>query len=808
MKKISSFFVGGISILPALLVMPAMATNYTADDLVDIHSVVGNTFGNNVNGNVTLNLLGTANAPITISGTDWINGVYGNASLVAPGGVNYYNSYYNETRANYSVVRKQDLTDGNWTSLVSGNLNMTLNHTTVEHDVFGTFYTMFGASGVNALPDTDIEMGVKGKTTVTLNNSVVLGDLRGGNGEGVTEDTAAYLAGNAMLGDIELNINNSLVEDEVVAVGGYISAGDITINVTGNSRVGYDTDDNVAGGVDGWIIAGAQRNASHVGNTTINLNTNGANNTIKIADTVHLGSRDRRTITNDSIVVPNSNPDDGSVTGNAVLNMYGGGNIYVGGDLRAYQVAGDTTMNINNATVNVAGNIADEFHTINMDSKSTLNANTLKMTANDTLNVVLQNPDEYSKLVVNTLNANGAALNMSVKTAGTYNVVTAGTTTTDFAWNLDNPLYDLANTNGRITATAKSASDIASSAGLSDDTAKQMSALAQSDNEIANHIALIAQDALARGDTEYVEQESAKLNPEKAPVTTSVALNLQNQVLTAAGERMSLALTGRSGGDIKADLGLWAKGMYNSTKHKDVFSGHTWGGSIGFDTDLNHSVILGVGYSFGDTNVDLHSHDVDIDSNTIFVYGQYRNSDWFVNGTIAYTMAKYDWNKSAFGLNLSPSYHVNSLSEQIMGGYHFDNGITPTLGLRYLDVHSDSYNNGLARVAATDSTYLTGVAGVDYKYVWIAPNTSVFWNPELHIAATYDMVSDSDVAVVMIPGAAAYAVETENLSRLGGEFGVGLTAEYYYLTVSLNYDLNVHKDYTSHTGSLKLKYKF
>jgi outer membrane autotransporter protein len=84
----------------------------------------------------------------------------------------------------------------------------------------------------------------------------------------------------------------------------------------------------------------------------------------------------------------------------------------------------------------------------------------------------------------------------------------------------------------------------------------------------------------------------------------------------------------------------------------------------------------------------------------------------------------------------------------------------------------------------------------------------LFWNPELHIAATYDMLSDAAMAVVTIPGASAYTIESENLSRLGGEFGFGITAEYYYLTVSLNYDLNVHQDYTSHTGSLKLKYKF
>jgi hypothetical protein len=801
MKKISSLFVKGISILPALLVMPAMATNYAADDLTGINSVVGNTFGNNVDGNVTLNLLGTSSAPITISGTDWFNGVYGIASLVDAGSDSIYssmkNNYYTSTRAEHFVPSKEDLNDGKWSSLVTGNLNMTLNYTTVDHDVFGTFYKHIDTGNL----DSTKSIGVKGKTTITLNNSVVKGDLRGGNGEGVVSTDVEYLAGKAKLGDIELNINDSLVEDEVVAVGGYMSAGNVKINVTGNSSIGYDVDGNVVSGEDGWIIAGAQRPGGTIQSTEINLNTNGASKIIKIAGDVHTGSREHSNST--------KNSSENSVVGDAILNMFGGGTINVGGDLRAYHVAGNTELNINDVATNVAGNIANEFKTINMNENAILNANTLTMKSGDTLNMTLLNPDTYSQINVDTLDANGATLNMVVKNAGTYNLVNADNVTSDFAWNTQNAVFDLEEDNGVVTATVKSAESIvASNQGISSDTGKMISALANSDDNTASQMSVTIQESLANGDADYVEQEVSKMNPEKAPVITSMALSIQNQVLAAAGERMALPLTGRSGGDIKADLGVWAKGMYNYTKHKDTFTGNTWGGSVGIDTDLNHSVILGAGYSFGITNVDMNSHDADINSNTVFVYGQYRNSDWFVNGTIAYTMSEYDWNKTVFGVHTDPSYKVNSLSEQIMGGYHFANGITPTLGLRYLDVHQDAYKDGIVSVNDIYSKYLTGVIGMDFKNAWVAPHSSIFWNPELHLAATYDMISDSDVALVMVPGAAAYTLEADSLSRLGGEFGIGLTAEYYYLTVSLNYDLNIRKDFSSQTGSLKVKYKF
>ena len=48
----------------------------------------------------------------------------------------------------------------------------------------------------------------------------------------------------------------------------------------------------------------------------------------------------------------------------------------------------------------------------------------------------------------------------------------------------------------------------------------------------------------------------------------------------------------------------------------------------------------------------------------------------------------------------------------------------------------------------------------------------------------------------------------DRLSRFGGEFGIGLTAEYNGLEISLVYDLNLHKDYTSQTGMAKFRYEF
>jgi predicted outer membrane repeat protein len=912
MKKISSLFIKGISVLPALLIMPAMATVITTDteytdayvssghsnprggdfEANGAHIVFKNTatFDNNrTTGEPQNNGYGGAifidgvadreNTSVefeqdaTFSNNNAISGgaVYNQATLIFDSGVTFENNSADQSGA--LVGHMNSITEFKDTATFAGNHS----HTTSGAVSNAGEMTFAGlATFTRNYAETNQSSSVGNSGTMTFQNGLVV-DSNGFD----SDNNFLSLSGfgnsgtlNVTGGDVEITNNKANRYSGLYASGGNtIMSGVGKINFDGNQAIGssagalglHENAELVSLTADNIIFNNNTSNGNGYGGAIFSasdLSILGNNNTFSnnTSTTTGYGDKDETYFGGGAIHARSVNDDDSVIIGtensvnkfnNNTSNEQGGailarnsvdvtvngkttftgntaakngGAIYVRDSASVITFNGNTTF-----TRNTAGGVANDIYnngTINFNGDTTLDGG---ITGDGVLNIAngttfdigtasihqgiinldgtmlatLRSGDD-AQITTGTFDGDGT-LKLSFDKSGTYNVFGDA----KFA-NIDisNPVYDLVWNGGRVSTVAKSATDIANGAGLSADSGNTISALVQSNDDTANQISLKIQDALNNGDADYVEGEIAKMNPAKAPVITSVALNLQNQVFSAAGERMSLALTGRNAGDIHADLGVWAKGTYNKTKHHKSFTGETFAGSVGFDTDLNHSVILGVGYSFGDTNVDLHTHDVDIDSHTLFVYGQYRNSDWFVNGTIAYTMSKYDWNKNVFGINNNPSYHVNSLSEQIMGGYHFDNGITPTLGLRYLDVHQDSYSDGITSVAATDSKYLTGVAGVDYKYTWIAPHTSVFWNPELHVAATYDMVSDSDTAIVMIPGAAAYAVDVDNLSRLGGEFGVGISAEYYYLTVSLNYDLNLHRDYQSHTGSLKVKYKF
>ena len=223
------------------------------------------------------------------------------------------------------------------------------------------------------------------------------------------------------------------------------------------------------------------------------------------------------------------------------------------------------------------------------------------------------------------------------------------------------------------------------------------------------------------------------------------------------------------------------------------------------DALINGKYTVGIGYAYNETDIDA-THDTSIDSSSLFVYGQYKPTQWYINAALNYTMANYTESGVAFGVANGYEYDVDSFGGQIMTGYDFASGLTPEVGARYLHIATDDYNNGF-NVENEDTNYLTGVAGLKYAFE-IESDARLKFRPEIRAAATYDFLSDEAVTTVTIPGASAYVLNGERLSRFGGEFGIGLSALYEGWEISVNYDLDLHEDYTSQTGMLKFRYNF
>lgn len=489
-------------------------------------------------------------------------------------------------------------------------------------------------------------------------------------------------------------------------------------------------------------------------------------------------------------------------------NMAGG----VGNDiynLGKLAVTGGTTTIDGGITGDGALSIADGA-TLNI---GTTTVQQKELTLDGTVGATIIDANNYGKLLAETYNGNGQ-VSLNVATTGTYNIF--GENANEYTVVDAGAIYDVTKgDNGAITIATKKVEEIATETGLTNTAANTVAALANSDSELVNIASLNVQQALRNGDTDYIETESAKANPVDKPVVQSVAQSVQGAVMTLAANRMAGAPTagtmGRSGGDwSNVARGIWAQGMFNRSKYNGQFNGYTRGVSAGFDALIDKQYTIGLGYAFGHSDVHANGgRNTEIDSNSIFAYAQYKPSEWFVNAALNYTMSKYkETEDNVFGaLRLKSDHDTDAFGGQVMTGYDFASGLTPEIGLRYLHVTQDGYNNGLAHVSSDDTDFLTGIAGMKYRFA-IENDSVINWFPELRAAATYDFVSDRAMSTVTMPGAASYVIDGDRLSRFGGEFGIGLTAEYKGLEISLVYDLDLHKDYTSQTGMAKFRYEF
>lgn len=678
-------------------------------------------------------------------------------------------------------------------------------------NLIGVVFENNTAAMGGAINNSKTSAGIKGGTIDLISESRFIGNSGGKSQGGAIRNQGTIST-----------IEKSVFDSNVAGNGGAINNGTWGSLVEGIYQTTFINNTAIAAG--GNHQGGAITNASYIG--TIDGAVFESNRAGKIGGAIAnvtpqdggVGIAEIKNIANSTFTGNIAGENGGAIynveRGKVTLsgkntftgNMAGG----VGNDI--YNLG---KLTVSDGTTTIDGGIAGDG-ALTIADGATLNIGTTtvqqkELTLDGTVGATIIGANNYGKLLAETYNGNGK-VSLNVATTGTYNIF--GENANEYTVVDAGAIYDVTKgDNGAVTIATKKVEEIAKETGLTDIAANTVAALANVDNDLANIASLNAQQALRNGDTDYVEIESAKASPVDQPVVQSVAQSVQGAVMTLAANRMAGAptagTTGRSGGDLSdADYGVWAQGMFNKSKFNGQFNGYTRGVSAGFDALIDKQYTIGLGYAFGHSDVHANGgRDTEIDSNSIFAYAQYKPSEWFVNAALNYTMSKYTETVDAFGVRLKSDYDTDAFGGQVMTGYDFASGLTPEVGLRYLHVTQDSYNNGLNHVSSDDTDFLTGIAGMKYRFA-IENDSVINWFPELRAAATYDFVSDKAMSTVTMPGAASYVVDGDRLSRFGGEFGIGLTAEYNGLEISLVYDLNLHKDYTSQTGMAKFRYEF
>ena len=234
-----------------------------------------------------------------------------------------------------------------------------------------------------------------------------------------------------------------------------------------------------------------------------------------------------------------------------------------------------------------------------------------------------------------------------------------------------------------------------------------LSGNAQADN-ITNQISTLVQSGNVKGAARLAKEVA----PVAAPVAQSQVTETTNQVFGAVATRLSggsvsSAAEGKSSGDsVFERAAMWVQGLFNKSKYdgSNDFKTDSTGLALGAEKYLNSDVKVGAGYAYTNSDVKQGDRKIDVDTHTAFVYGEYKPSDWYVNGIASYNWGDYDEKK--YG-GLSGKYDVNSIALQAMTGYDFHmNGavVTPEAGLRYINIHQDSYTDTAGQRVSENSS--------------------------------------------------------------------------------------------------------
>ena len=641
-----------------------------------------------------------------------------------------------------------------------------------------------------------------------------------------------------------MTITNSTV---AVETGGSMISSSTKDGTSSFELAGESSVDLNGGIINGKISVGdtSEINVNNAGSTiktlagegTLNINANTSVSTLfgSASQIDTLAVKEGSTFILDSLEAVEGDGEDDNTAARDEVNL----------DAKTMEVSGTAIVADNNTNTIAATTVKDGgildlgYNTFSSD---------VTMNAGSTLNVGVKNDDDASdgKLTHGKIDgtltvtdpAEGAAnasMNLIIAAdtklgeeskidlaSGSENGLGNLVVNNNLLYNLEGVDDDGKITGSEITVSKKDSSEVAAGVAANGANGNQagtiaafvdgLSGNAQADN-ITNQISTLVQSGNVKGAARLAKEVA----PVAAPVAQSQVTETTNQVFGAVATRLSggsvsSAAEGKSSGDsVFERAAMWVQGLFNKSKYdgSNDFKTDSTGLALGAEKYLNSDVKVGAGYAYTNSDVKQGDRKIDVDTHTAFVYGEYKPSDWYVNGIASYNWGDYDEKK--YG-GLSGKYDVNSIALQAMTGYDFHmNGavVTPEAGLRYINIHQDSYTDTAGqRVSENSSDYLTGIVGAKIKKDYTLSN-GMNIRPEARLAMTYDLVNDNSNASVMLANGSAYQVRGEALDRFGVEAGVGLTAEVDdNVEVSLGYEGKFRDHYKDHTGLLNAKYKF
>ena len=317
------------------------------------------------------------------------------------------------------------------------------------------------------------------------------------------------------------------------------------------------------------------------------------------------------------------------------------------------------------------------------------------------------------------------------------------------------------------------------------------------------------------GSAQQLMQLADQLTPDVNRGALDVALSGQTVVNGAIFNRLTDQRESHQVG------GVWVQGLSSNMDQDgrggdNGYSANSSGMAVGVDGRLNDTTILGVAYSYLNSNI--HSdlgNKTDVEGHALSLYGNWSLQNWFADGSLSYGHNENDSKRHIAGTTAKGSYDSNVLSASVIGGYSFKPSqavvIEPRVAARYSNVRMDGYTEkGSSAALSTGSQrYEVGELGAGVRLAGNLPMGAGSLQPEATLMAYHDLLGDRVAQTSnFVAGGPAFTVTGASVARDSYEASVGVNYQLSNFSVGASYTRQARSGFDADGVMLKARYAF
>lgn len=504
-------------------------------------------------------------------------------------------------------------------------------------------------------------------------------------------------------------------------------------------------------------------------------------------------------------------------------------------------LVGDTnagTLTLDDGTINLGANVGDGDTVFDLNgaaaSLPTMNAAAGGLALNLSAN--------FTNGAIALIDSNGRDYSAGQGATDALDFNVTDTALTDFTVQARGGATDIL----EVTAAARTATDIATILGITEEEAEALQGAAQSTDETL--IDLLT-DALSDSLTDPTDAAAAArmvgLRNEIVGSGSSVGREMASQQEGVTGDRLSgfrssdprfvTAFASTQSGIAAGDMDGFSSGpryansvwgqVYGGVAEADGsttlagFDAGFGGAMIGIDGAVSEDLVIGAfaGYGFADVDGDgAGNAQLETSAYQAGLYAGYTGTTFYVDAFAAYAMTENDTVRTTLGNNrVTGAFDASQITLGLSAGAPIAVSetafLTPNASLTWNSYDADGYTEigvGANTVSASTDSTLTGTIGARWHAVYEMSNGSAII-PEISAGLLYDLMDDdSRASATFVGGNTAYTVSGTEIADLGAVIGAGLTMRGDVWSFGVAYDADIRSDFMSHTGRAEVRMTF